>query len=534
VTNIGCDVVLFIIPKCRKMLRGSVILTHPGRWRIMRLACLVFAGFLAPAFTAGAQEVLVVDDPLNQSTTGVREGGLWDAAGGWQAQAGEVRITWDLGQAYDQGRFEVDVRNWLPCEQPNNEKCHIMSMWQSQNQCRQCSHDAGEAHWIFRTGSNYYGPPCHYKLLTRPVGVGEIGHEARIDHGVAWDASTTYQYSLSWGPDGRVVLSRDQNVIYDYTHGAPVRLRYLLIGRDRETKSNYGEQPGVIYSNVKVWVEGAPVVDAGTDAGGEDGGSDADADTDADTITVQKDPVEDTFAAPLEPDAQHGDMDNFQVGGDGTGGTGRTIYLKFDLRDISGEVQAARVHVKATNAGGGGDIRPIGSNAWDEETLTFNNRPTDGGAVTDDIGNVEIGSWYSWSVLGGLRGGDFRSFMVTSTVTDGAAFASKENADPNARPYLEITYVPDTVEEPGADGEDGGEEPQAEDAGVTPDEGRHDAGGGDPGKDRAADGEAEETVGGGCGCSVSSPGNSPGGGGAQSSLALMVLVALIFRRARFS
>ncbi len=475
------------------------------RWSI---CILVFCLFLP---VAAAQEVLVVDDPLDHSTIGVREGGVWDAAGGWQAQGGEVRITWDLGQAYDQGRFEVDVRSWLPCEQPNAEKCHIMSMWQSENQCRQDSHDAGEAHWIFRTGTNYYGPPCHYKLLTRPVGVGEISHEARIDHGVAWDAGTTYHYSLSWGPNGRVVLSRDHNVIYDYTHGAPVRLRYLLIGRDRETKPNYGEQPGVIYSNVEVWVEGAPVVDAGTDAGGEDGGSDADADTD--TITVQKDPVDDTFAAPLEPDAQHGDLDNFQVGGDGAGGTGRTIYLKFDLRDISGDILDARVHVRATNAGGGGDIRPIDSSAWDEETLTFNNRPTDGGAITDDIGNVTIGNWYSWSVLGGLEGGDFRSFEVTSTVTDGAAFASKENADPDARPYLEITYVPGATEEPQADGEDGGgEEPQEDDAGVTPDDSGGDAGGGDEGGQEPGDD--------GCGCS----------GGAPEPLLLIVLLALGFYR----
>ena len=477
-----------------------------------RLLCV---GFILLAIPAGAQEVLVIDDPLNQSTTGVQEGGVWDAAGGWQAQAGDnVRITWDLGQAYDQGRFEVDVRNWLPCVQPNNEKCHIMSMWQSENQFRGSSHDAGEAHWIFRTGTNYYGPPCHYKLLTRPVGIGEIGHEARIDHGVPWDAGTTYHYSLAWGPNGRVVLSRDGNVIYDYDHGAPVRLRYLLIGRDREGKPNYGEQPGVIYSNVQVFVEGAPVVDAGTDAG-VDAGEDAGTVTDTDTVTRQIDPIDDTFAAPLEADLQHGDMDNFQVGGDGSGGTGRTIYLKFDLRDITGEIQEARVHVKATNAGGGGDIRPVDSNAWDEETLTFNNRPTDVGAITDDIGNVTIGEWYSWSVLGDLQGGDFRSFMVTSTVTDGAAFASKENADQSARPYLEITYVPGTVEEPDPGGDDGGaEEPQgADDGGVVPDESGQDAGGGD---------EKEDTVGGGCGC----------GGGASASLVLAMFLPAIFRRSR--
>jgi len=256
-------------------------------------------------------------------------------------------------------------------------------------------------------------------------------------------------------------------------------------------------------------------VDAGTDAG-VDAGEDAGTVTDTDTVTRQLDPIDDTFAAPLEPDTQHGDMDNFQVGGDGAGGTGRTIYLKFDLRDISGEILDARVHVKAANAGGGGDIRPVDSNAWDEETLTWNNRPTGVGSITDDIGNVTIGEWYSWSVLGGLQGGDYRSFMVTSTADDGAAFASKENADSSARPYLEITYIPGTVEEPEPGGDDGGmEEPQGDDGGVIPDESGQDAGGGD---------EGEETVGGGCGC----------GGGASASLALLLFLPVIFRRARFS
>ncbi len=92
---------------------------------------------LALGLTPGLQaaEVVIIDDPLHHGTNGVREGGAWTTGGGWQAQAGQdVRITWDLGSRYCAGRFEVDVRNFLPCEQPNNEKCHIMTLYESANQ----------------------------------------------------------------------------------------------------------------------------------------------------------------------------------------------------------------------------------------------------------------------------------------------------------------------------------------------------------------------------------------------------------------
>lgn len=401
---------------------------------------------LAVPASAWAAEVQRVNDPLDGATSGVQEGGSF-VAGGWQAAAGDSRITYDLGGVYTRGRFEVDLTNFLPCVQPNNEKCHPLSMWQSTNQSRDSSGNAGESHWIFRTGNNYFDP-CEYKLLTKAVGAlppaspACVDNEARIDTGYSWDASAVYHYTVEWS-DHHIELRKrvgvDEVTLYSYDHCSNMQLRYLLIGRDRETKPNYGEQPGVIYSNVQVWVDdvAAPLPDAGViirDATAADAGNGA--------LSTWLDPVDDTFAAPLEADQPHGALDNVQVGGDGYGNVGRTGYFKFDLRSIVGSVVSARLHVTATNGGGGGSIAHVSSNSWTEETLTWNNRPSVDGTALSTLSAVVIGDRYAWDVGSGLAGGDFRSLAVTSTIEDGAAYASKEHVETSSRPKLELVYLP--------------------------------------------------------------------------------------------
>ena len=72
-------------------------------------------------------------------------------------------------------------------------------------------------------------------------------------------------------------------------------------------------------------------------------------------------PVEDTFAHFLEAAMAHGSQPTVQVGGDGNGALGRIAYFKFDLRHVTGPISAARFHVVATNAGGGGTIAAVSS-----------------------------------------------------------------------------------------------------------------------------------------------------------------------------
>lgn len=454
-----------------------------------RIMTWILLASLGAAIPARAAEILLVDDPLDHGTIGERQGGVFVEGGGWQAEAGEVRIVYDLGRPYAQGRFEVDVRNFLPCSQPNNEKCHIVSMWQGENQDRDSSAAAGESHWIWRTGTGYFGPPCEYKLLTRPEGFGEIGYEARLDQDFPWDPAATYHYSISWEANGRVVMRKrhpgGEQLLYDYTHGLPLRLRYLLLGRDRATKPNYGEQPGVIYSNLQVFVE-AGSDDAGPD-GGFDGGTDGGQDGgDGSARTLRLEPVEDTFAHLLEPDLPHGDQATVQVGGDGAGDFGRVVYFRFDLSQIAGSVRSARLVLRATNAGGGGWITGVPDNGWQEETLTWNNRPMAGAQIIDQLGRVEIDNVYAFDMTHSVYAGGVYSFAILSVEDDGAAYGSKEHPEADYRPYLELL-----VEGEG----DGGPEPDAgQDAGAEEDgagDGQDAESPADPGADAGADAGAD-------------------------------------------
>jgi len=396
-----------------------------------------------------SQEVLKIDDSLNGSTKGNMEGGQF-VEGGWQATDGfNSRIVYDLGVAYGKGRLEYDVTNFLPCSQPNNEKCHIVTMYQGENQDRDSAHAQGESYFIVRTGTGYFDP-CEYKILTRPICEPgqEVDYEARVETGFSWDPQSVYKYSIEWWLDGKIVVKRDDQVIYDYTHIYPPYYRYILIGRDRTTKPNYGEQPGVIYSNVKIYVdESSKLVIppcSGYDAGIQDVTDILDSGTEdvgGELKTTTLYPLDDTFVSKSQPDTVFGLLDNFQVGGDGSGKTGRIVFLKFDLRDLkNSEIYSAKLNMYVSNSGYGGGISRLGNNNWEEETLTYNNMPLVDEIPMVDIGMVTSGEWISVDIKNLLSYGEVSSINIISTIDDGAAYLSKENTAAEKRPYIEIEY----------------------------------------------------------------------------------------------
>src|SRR5262245_32220133 len=81
-----------------RMLRASV------------LGILVFPFFLSHSLHAG----LVLDDPLQGSTTGIRSGGTF-VSGGWQVTSSTDTIYWHLGKITN-GAAEFDVRGLNPNE----------------------------------------------------------------------------------------------------------------------------------------------------------------------------------------------------------------------------------------------------------------------------------------------------------------------------------------------------------------------------------------------------------------------------------
>lgn len=127
----------------------------------------------------------------------------------------------------------------------------------------------------------------------------------------------------------------------------------------------------------------------------------------------------------------------------------RKSYLKFDMNSLKSEVLSAKVHLKVRNAQSGhtNGIYGVTDDTWTEDSITWNNSPTQGNQITTvdmSVGN----SWIEVDVTDEVNStlGDDGFLSVGMTSVSGAGFTSffsKEAAIDN-RPYL--TYEVESFE----------------------------------------------------------------------------------------
>ena len=187
------------------------------------------------------------------------------------------------------------------------------------------------------------------------------------------------------------------------------------------------------------------------------------------------------------------------------------VYLQFDLSGVHGTITSASLELAAgsdaSSTGSGAEVYLAGSNAWSEETLTWNSRVGGTGDRLDRASPIEAGGTYSLDVSAVVSAPGLFAFALLPAAddTNGSHFVSTE-ASSESGPRLHITWLPD-----------------AEDA----------DGGADSGADSAADSDTGDTGaesalspdgGGGCACDA---GASAAGWAAPG----MALVA-VRRRAR--
>ncbi|WOO41703.1 DUF7594 domain-containing protein [Rubellicoccus peritrichatus] len=129
----------------------------------------------------------------------------------------------------------------------------------------------------------------------------------------------------------------------------------------------------------------------------------------------------------------------------------RRGYLRYDLRGVNGTVTDAkfRLKVRAINPGVKNNIRPVTDNTWDEDTLTWNNKPGFG----NSLGTKTIpaaGQWIEWDVTSHINsevanGAYYASFAIlpsTQTYNLLARYHSSEASNSADRPELIITFNP--------------------------------------------------------------------------------------------
>lgn len=166
------------------------------------------------------------------------------------------------------------------------------------------------------------------------------------------------------------------------------------------------------------------------------------------TMLAALNPVADAWVESLTPTVNHGESIYLKV--DGLPLT--VSYLRFEVRGAdSPPTGLLRLHVE-TASSTGIEIHSVAGNAWDENTITYENAPPIGPAVGSS-GPVAAGTWVSVDVSSAITGDGPLTLAVTTGNDTGVRITSREGIDqpelvvpapPNPSPYL-VTRVDATV-----------------------------------------------------------------------------------------
>ncbi len=108
-------------------------------------------------------------------------------------------------------------------------------------------------------------------------------------------------------------------------------------------------------------------------------------------------------------------------------------YLKFEVTDLSGTLQNAKLRLNVSDAStDGGAIYLVSNNykssatPWIESGLNWNNAPGVSGAVLSAVGAVSAGQWVEFDVTPAIVGNGTYSFGLKNNVSDIVYYRSKE------------------------------------------------------------------------------------------------------------
>jgi len=111
------------------------------------------------------------------------------------------------------------------------------------------------------------------------------------------------------------------------------------------------------------------------------------------------------------------------VGGNGTNGTNRFAFFKFDVSTLPGNINSAKFRVFASLDGTGSVTNTVygpTNNDWNELTLTWSNKPSRINTLTTNIISGTNGAWYEYDVTG----------FVASQIAAGQPLVSLSLYDP--------------------------------------------------------------------------------------------------------
>jgi len=117
----------------------------------------------------------------------------------------------------------------------------------------------------------------------------------------------------------------------------------------------------------------------------------------------------------------------------------KETYVRFVVTGLSTTVTRARLRLYVTNATTNGPAIYRADNAWDEATITYDNRPATSGSALANAGALSSGAWMDLDVTAAVGGNGTYTFKLVPESANAASFRSKE-AGTNA-PELRITTL---------------------------------------------------------------------------------------------
>jgi acid phosphatase type 7 len=146
--------------------------------------------------------------------------------------------------------------------------------------------------------------------------------------------------------------------------------------------------------------------------------------------------ADDTYVRSDQAASTFGSLPTLQVDGSPL----KDILLRFNVSGIAGrQVTSARLTLACVDSSSAaGSIFKTDGTPWTEGTATWNNRPGTSGSAIAALGKAVSGSPLTVDLTSAIAGDGTYDYLVSSTNSDGADFASDEDTS-GRQPVLEVT-----------------------------------------------------------------------------------------------
>ncbi len=156
-------------------------------------------------------------------------------------------------------------------------------------------------------------------------------------------------------------------------------------------------------------------------------------------------PTDDTYAQSLNPTGNFGTLNELRTETNSASDVA-TIYLKFNVTDVRGILQSAKLRLRVTDGSTQGGAVSLVSNdyqdasgPWTETGLVWNNAPVITGTALGSLGSVNSGQTVELNVTAAFTGNGIYSFALKGSASNAALYSSKEGT---IKPELVIQTMP--------------------------------------------------------------------------------------------